>query len=103
MNEHIKLAIKALGNHMGDNAARARMAFDGLSAEEMQHSGKHKHAKGKRIFKRMDKDGDGQVTRDESYTAWSAWFARIDTNGDLVVTTDEVNAHRQMKRAKHDK
>ena len=36
MNEHQKLAIAALANAKGDDTARARAAFRGLSDEAMQ-------------------------------------------------------------------
>ncbi len=36
MNEHQKLAIQALNNMMGDNAARARAAFRNHTPERMQ-------------------------------------------------------------------
>jgi Ca2+-binding EF-hand superfamily protein len=36
-----------------------------------------------------DADGDGQVSRDEFLGAVPEWFARMDRNGDGVVTTDD--------------
>lgn len=36
MNQHQELAIRALGNMMGDNTARARAAFINRTTEQMQ-------------------------------------------------------------------
>lgn len=36
MNEHQELAIRALGNMIGDNTARARAAFRNRTPEQMQ-------------------------------------------------------------------
>jgi hypothetical protein len=36
MNQHQELAIRALGNMMGDNTARARAAFRNRTPEQMQ-------------------------------------------------------------------
>lgn len=69
-----------------------------LSADELKACRKHGHHSGQRIFGKLDNDSDGNVSREESHAAWSAWFARIDTNGDRVVTSEEVSAYREMKR-----
>ena len=71
-----------------------------LSSGELQTRHHRGHHNGKRLFNRLDKNGDGVISRDESHTAWSAWFARIDTNGDKVVTSDEVNAFREQRHAR---
>lgn len=62
--------------------------------------GQQGHKRG--AFRRMDRDGDGVVTREESYQAWSGWFDRIDANHDKVVTRKEIEdyraeRHRQWK------
>ena len=72
---------------------------DGVVSQEEFNNAKHfgkkygKHGKGK-IFSRLDKDGNGEITQGESLTAWTEWFTKIDLNGDKVVTADEVNQYR---------
>lgn len=41
-----------------------------------------------------DADGDGQVSREEFMAAVPDWFARMDRNGDGVVTTDDFGPSR---------
>ncbi len=55
-----------------------------------------KHGKGN-IFARLDKNGNGEITQEESLTAWTEWFTRIDSNGDNVVTAEEVREYRLKK------
>ena len=66
-----------------------------ISAEEStarKHGRKHGRKKygGKRVFARLDGNGDGQIDRGESQAAWLSWFERLDSNGDQVVTVEEV-------------
>jgi Ca2+-binding EF-hand superfamily protein len=59
------------------------------------YGGKHGHHKGARFFSKLDSNNDGQVTLEESQTAWTNWFKRIDANNDQVVTLDEVKNFRK--------
>lgn len=63
-----------------------------------RHGGKRKHYRGKRFFSKLDTNGDGQVTREESISAWSNWFKRIDADNDQIVTADEVKEYRGQTR-----
>ncbi|NOX42734.1 MAG: hypothetical protein GXP19_03240 [Gammaproteobacteria bacterium] len=73
-----------------------------------RHDGRHvgksgvgkpgRHGGGARFFSRLDGNGDGYVTRDESVIAWSNWFKRIDANSDQVVIEEEVQQYRNNKR-----
>lgn len=74
-----------------------------VSAEEFSNGrhhdrkcGHHGHKRG--AFRRMDGNGDGVVTREESLAAWSSWFDRIDANKDKVVTRKEVEDYRAERR-----
>ncbi|MCI0507000.1 MAG: EF-hand domain-containing protein [Gammaproteobacteria bacterium] len=50
-----------------------------------------------KIFTKLDANNDGQLTRDESLTAWTNWFKRLDANGDQTVTLEEVRDYRSKK------
>jgi len=86
----------------------ARMDKDGNGAIDPAEFGssrdndQHHARKGGRggIFKHLDKDGDGVVTRQESIEAWDKWFKKIDADNDGVVTADEVAAYRRNKWSK---
>lgn len=41
-----------------------------------------------------DADGNGEVTKDEFLSVTPAWFARMDRNGDGVITTDDFGPRR---------
>ena len=58
---------------------------------------KHGHRGKGGIFAKLDANGDGQITRDESLAAWTSWFKRIDANGDQIVTAEEVRDYRNNK------
>ena len=60
---------------------------------------KYRRKSGERIFKKLDGNGDGTVTRDESLKAWSNWFKRLDANNDNTVTADEIKKIRSRRRA----
>lgn len=69
-----------------------------LSVEEItRHHRGHKRSHRKHIFHKLDANGDGNITGQESYTAWLNWFKRIDANADQSVTEDEVKAYRAKK------
>jgi Ca2+-binding EF-hand superfamily protein len=65
-----------------------------LSADEMVSHKKHQPRFGKKIFSRLDANGDGQVSKEESQAAWGEWFKRLDTNADQVVSSEEVKQAR---------
>lgn len=44
------------------------------------------------LGKRLDRDGDGRVSREEAGTAFADLHARLDTNGDGFVTAEESRA-----------
>lgn len=86
-----------------------QMDVDGngvISAEEFKnnrrHGGKYgKHGKG-RIFSKLDRNSNGEITQDESLSAWTEWFTKIDSNGDKVVTADEVRDYRNRNFSNKD-
>ncbi len=51
----------------------------------------------------LDKDGDGQITREEFAAPMNDHFARMDTNGDGRLSTEELSAgHVEMAGDDHD-
>jgi collagen type III alpha len=42
------------------------------------------------MFKRLDKNGDGKITRDEAPDRMAENFDKIDKNGDGAITPDEL-------------
>lgn len=70
-----------------------------ISEEEFKNNRRYgkkygKHGKGK-IFEKLDKNANGEITQEESLAAWTEWFTKIDSNGDKVVTADEVREYRK--------
>ena len=65
-----------------------------LSGDELTSHKKHKPHFGKKVFSKLDANGDGQITQEESQAAWSEWFKRLDTNSDQVVSGDEIEQAR---------
>ncbi len=61
--------------------------------------------KGGKHFDRMDSNGDGMVTAEELSERQSELIAKADSNGDGALTKDELKAFRKAKReewrAKH--
>lgn len=49
-------------------------------------------------FERIDRDGDGKISRDEAPDPLKERFAMLDTNGDGVVTQDEFRAGTQQSK-----
>ena len=73
-----------------------------LSNDELTSRKDHKPRFGKKVFSRIDANGDGKVTQEESQAAWGKWFERMDTNGDKVVTEEEIRQARARWRGKWD-
>lgn len=54
-----------------------------------------------RLFKRIDTNGDGVISKDEILAARQRLFSRLDRNGDGVIDKDEIDTARDaiMDRA----
>lgn len=70
-----------------------------LSADELGSGFRHGHHGSTGLFRKLDTNGDGVISLEESRTAWLAWFARLDSNGDKVVSSDEIQAFRDHRFA----
>lgn len=55
-----------------------------------------------RIFKRLDTNDDGVITREEMRAAFRKRFAKFDTNSDGKVTLDEVESMADERFARFD-
>jgi len=58
-------------------------------ADRMRRRGGWKSGPAEALFRRMDKDGDKRITKEE-WQLQAEFFARFDANGDGVITPDEV-------------
>lgn len=68
-----------------------------ISASELNASRMGRHERFGKIYDRIDANRDGNVTRDESQTAWTRWFSKMDQNGDGLVTANEVMEMRKNR------
>lgn len=51
------------------------------------------------IFERFDLDGNGEVTREEATRAAAQHFAEADTDGDGLLSAEELAAHAEARQA----
>jgi len=68
--------------------------FASGSARMYGHKNWHGRDGKNSIFSRLDANGDGSISQQESLTAWTNWFNRIDANHDQTVTIDEIRSFR---------
>lgn len=123
--EHQELAYKTVDENNDGNISKAEFAShkqkqadrqfqnmdsnnDGVISPGEFATGKHQrngkkyqHQYGKRIFAKLDANSDGKITQDESLTAWTNWFKRVDENGDQIVTLEEVQKFRSNNMKDH--
>lgn len=53
-----------------------------------------------RLFPRIDRNRDGYITPEEHALALRGWFARMDTDGNGLITGGEIAAARARRRAR---
>ncbi len=68
-----------------------------LAVPMIAHAGGHKG--GGKLFEKLDTNADGVVTRVEAETAALAAFTKVDADGDLFVTQEELKAGHEAHRA----
>jgi Ca2+-binding EF-hand superfamily protein len=96
-DEFIKYQTSKLERHF----TRLDKNHDGLlSVAELDSGHRHHRHHGKHLFYKLDANGDGVITQEESRAAWSSWFVRLDSNKDNVVSGDEVRAFREQRHTK---
>lgn len=79
-------------------------AAPAFAATGTAHSGKmHHHMEEKidEMFKKMDTNGDGKVSKAEFDAHKDAMFADADTNKDGMLSEEELRAHKKKKWEAH--
>jgi hypothetical protein len=88
--------FKAHGPGMGKGARHGEKHGDKPDATNGEKHGAGKHGNGKRgfghggLFKQLDGNQDGNVTKAEAQAASAQHFARLDRNSDGNITADEM-------------
>lgn len=112
-----KVEAQAFGDRLVRNFDRIDANRDGeIERSEMADARRHA-AQGKRhqrmrsmhayqrgLFKGMDDDGNGAISRAElgdKVPRWAENFAVIDADANGEISADELKAHRQKMRAEH--
>jgi Ca2+-binding EF-hand superfamily protein len=73
-------------------------------ATERRHHRRGHHAKmGKLIFKRLDANQDGAISRDEAQAAANRFFDKLDADGDGALTQEEMREGFRAMKAKFGK
>jgi Ca2+-binding EF-hand superfamily protein len=112
-----KVEVQAYGDRMVRNFDRIDANKDG-ELERSEIAQARRHAAGQQgrqrmkmmqayqrgLFKGMDDDGNGAISRAElgdKMPRWAENFAAIDADGNGEMSAEELKAHRQKMRAEH--
>ncbi len=112
-----KVEVQALGERMVRNFDRIDANKDGeLDRSELAQARRHAaggkggqrmrsmHAYQRGLFKGMDDDGNGAISRAElgdKMPRWSENFTAIDADANGEISSEELKAYRQKMRAEH--
>ncbi len=69
-------------------------------AEKGDMQGGGRHGKGGGMFKKLDADADGFISRAEFDAMHEEMFKKMDVDGDGKVSKDEAKAHHEARREK---
>ncbi|MBN4049929.1 EF-hand domain-containing protein [bacterium AH-315-M10] len=84
----------------GRNGSRGQ---DGEKKDMDRRGGQRGGDRAAAFFKRMDKNGDGKITKDEAPERLKRAFDRIDTDGDGSITQEELSKAFKRGRQKRDR
>lgn len=87
------LAAPALAEPRQKDATQAEK--DHKKNRKAQHQ-----RRGARHFKKMDSNGDGQLSKDEAMKSTDVRFSQVDSNGDRVITKEEAQSFAAAKSKK---
>jgi len=94
------LEVKELPELLQKRLAEADANRDGkLTVQELEaHRAAHHAERGKKHFAKLDKNGDGVLTKDEVGEKWER-IGKADANGDGKVTQQELEQARAARHA----
>lgn len=96
-----RMAARAAAPAASDDAANPERRARWAKRAEMRAKADEAEAEGKRGngFARLDTNGDGMISREEFAAPAMKRFDRADANGDGVITPEERAAMREARRA----
>jgi Ca2+-binding EF-hand superfamily protein len=71
-----------------------------LTMSSLALAGGH-HKRGGHMFKRLDLNNDGKITKAEASQARTKWFAMVDTNKDGTITQAEAQKGKEARKGQH--
>ena len=94
-------AIFRMGPPSGERAFRNTVVFYAATGRRMRDQPPPKPARGPEWFRKMDRNGDGDVSRRE-FLGTDEQFKEIDTNGDGLISVEEAEAYEKKMRDKRE-
>lgn len=73
----------------------------GVSAMPAMAEGDKHHGKHGGMFKKIDTDGNGEISRAEFDAKHDEMFKKMDKDGNGSISKDEMKAHHKGRKAKH--
>jgi len=93
-------AARATRMHAIDRNRDGRVSYDEFVRAAPGGADGRRGRRRARLFPRIDRNRDGYITPEEHALALRGWFARMDTDGDGLVTEAEITAARARRRAR---